>query len=664
MLCRSIVPTLLLAGSIASNAQVPESVAKRATAVLMAKHGNAERERIARGVSQVRKLWSKQDGSPSEFSEFVINEFLPVGPKLDATFERLEFAFERMDGYATSTNRDLRRGLDLDSGPQLPIDERLAGLEATAHFSEDLFKSKVAFVVLLNFPLTTYRERLDKGKNWSRRQWAEARLAQRFSTRFTSPSSASLSQAIAGAESYISSYNIYANRLLTSDGQRLFPQERRLSTHWNLRDEIKACYGASDGLEKQRLLQSVMDAIVRQTIPAAVINSPTRDWSPGQKVEARESDARYKHWLNVFKAARHADGEDPDYPTYLDRRFERDGEMTESEVENLLVSVLSSPLAVPVGKLLEGRLGRKLEPFDIYYTGFNESTDVAEADLDQMTRKRYPTADAFAADIPRLLTEIGFAKDKASFLGERIVVEPARGTGHASGPARRDDKAHLRTRIEAGGMDYKSFNIAVHELGHNVEQVFSVAQIDHTLLYGVPSSAITEALAFVFQARDLQLLGASKASETDIKAVGEFWAVREVAGAGLVDLKAWRWLYDHPKATPAQFRTAVVQIAQDVWNQYFAQVFGARDVTILGIYSHMIQSALYLPDYTIARVFAFQIEEHFATLGSPMGPEFERMARIGYLTPDAWMREAVGSPLTPQPLFDAVDKVLKSKYRS
>ena len=34
--------------------------------------------------------------------------------------------------------------------------------------------------------------------------------------------------------------------------------------------------------------------------------------------------------------------------------------------------------------------------------------------------------------------------------------------------------------------------------------------IDHTLLQGVPNNAFTEALAFVFQARDLELLGLSK----------------------------------------------------------------------------------------------------------------------------------------------------------
>jgi len=34
--------------------------------------------------------------------------------------------------------------------------------------------------------------------------------------------------------------------------------------------------------------------------------------------------------------------------------------------------------------------------------------------------------------------------------------------------------------------------------------VFSLSAIDHTLLQGVPNTAFTEALAFVFQHKDLQ----------------------------------------------------------------------------------------------------------------------------------------------------------------
>ena len=41
-----------------------------------------------------------------------------------------------------------------------------------------------------------------------------------------------------------------------------------------------------------------------------------------------------------------------------------------------------------------------------------------------------------------------------------------------------------------------------------------------------------------------------------------------------------------------------------------------------------------------------------------MGPEFERVTRIGSVTPDAWMRQAVGASLSAQPLLDAAQRAL------
>ena len=102
-------------------------------------------------------------------------------------------------------------------------------------------------------------------------------------------------------------------------------------------------------------------------------------------------------------------------------------------------------------------------------------------------------------------------------------------------------------------MNYKGYNIAVHELGHNVEQVFSLYDVDHTLLAGVPNTAFTEALAFVFQAKDLELLGYPKpdAESERLRVLNDFWQTWEIAGVALVDIAVWHWMYEHPKATPA-----------------------------------------------------------------------------------------------------------------
>ncbi len=144
----------------------------------------------------------------------------------------------------------------------------------------------------------------------------------------------------------------------------------------------------------------------------------------------------------------------------------------------------------------------------------------------------YPTVDDFQRDLPYILRKIGFGPDKSEFLASYIAVDPSRGAGHAMGAAMREDKAHLRTRIPEDGMRYKGFNIAIHELGHNVEQVFSLNGIDHYTLNGVPNTAFTEAFAFVFQSRDLQVLGLENKNQEaeDLEALNTLWMTFEISG--------------------------------------------------------------------------------------------------------------------------------------
>jgi hypothetical protein len=120
----------------------------------------------------------------------------------------------------------------------------------------------------------------------------------------------------------------------------------------------------------------------------------------------------------------------------------------------------------------------------------------------------------------------------------------------------------------------------------------------------------------------------------------------------------WHWMYDHPQATPAELREATLAISMDVWNRYFAPVFGARDSVLLGIYSHMIDSFLYLPDYPVGRLIAHQIEERIRSSGQ-VAAEIERMARIGNISPDLWMRQATGAPVGAEALLAAAERALR-----
>jgi hypothetical protein len=655
------------------------SIAKLQTD-LIAKFGDQQRARIERGLHQVSEFWRTDDGDEAAFEEFVRTNFAGDQASLDTMFARFQSLLEQLDGHMHEINRAFNQQSDLDLGPVLPFDEVFAGYSPSAHVLDDFFDNKLAFTVLLNFPLTTLDERLKYGPAWSRRQWAEIRLAERFDKRIPAEVNLAIAQAAAESGQYISQYNIWMYHLLDPQGQRLFPPKMRLLSHWNLRDEIKANYSDGQaGLAKQRMIQQVMERIVTQTIPQVVINNPAVDWNPYTNevtpaaakdsdagtfsnrpiTNAPEPDTRYATLLKDFNASRKADPYSPIAPTLIDRRFQEDREIPEAQVKAMLEQVLTSPLVAQVAQLIQARLGRPLEPFDIWYSGFRPGSQYTEAQLDEIVAKKYPTAEAYQKDIPNLLMKLGFAPDRAQYLANNIIVDPARGSGHAMGAGMRSEKTHLRTRVEKTGMNYKGFNIAVHEMGHNVEQTFSLNDNDFTLLQGVPNTAFTEALAFVFQGHDLELLGlpAPDAKSQAEKVLNDFWGTYEIAGVALVDMTVWHWMYDHPQATPKQLEQATVQISKDIWNRYYAPVFHKNDVVLLGIYSHMIDSFLYLPDYPIGHLIAFQIEEQMKKSGS-IGPEFERMAKEGRITPDLWMERAAGSPVGPQALLAATKQAL------
>jgi hypothetical protein len=670
-------PTAQVPASV-TPAWISDSIAKMQTA-LVTKYGEQQRPRIARGLRQVAEFWRAEDGNAASFEDFVSTNFAGDQATLDTMFNRFEHLLEQLAGHMHEINREFRQELDLDLGPVLPFDEVFGGYDPSAHISDDFFQNKLAFTVLLNFPLTTLEERLKNGPSWSRREWAEVRLAERFSKRIPAAVNLGIAQAEAEAGQYISEYNIWMYHLLDPEGQRLFPPKLRLLSHWNLRDEIKGDYGdAKNGPAKQRMIQQVIERIVTQTIPEAVINNPAVDWNPytnevtpaavrdsdspasTKKVSAaREPDTRYAELQKTFFASKRADPYSPTAPTLIARRFDEDREIPEARVKAMLEQVLTSPPVPHVAKLIEVRLGRPLEPFDIWYNGFRPGGQYTEAQLDEMVAKKYPTAEAYQKDIPNLLMKLGFSPERAQYVAANIVVDPARGSGHAMGAEMRAEKAHLRTRVEKSGMNYKAYNIAVHEMGHNVEQTFSLNDVDHTLLKGVPNTAFTEALAFVFQGHDLELLGlpAPDAKSQAEKTLNDFWATYEISGVALVDMAVWHWMYDHPQATPKQLNDATVQISKDIWNRYYAPVFHKKDVVLLGIYSHMIDAFLYLPDYPIGHMIAHQIEEQMKKAGS-IGPEFERMAKVGDVTPDLWMEQATGRPVGPEALLEATQKAL------
>ena len=650
-----------------SSKNITKSLANEVIKEMVQTHGYSLESRIERGVNHIASLWRGEDGTPEDFKTYCKKNFIPDENQLQTAFAKISRNLEQLYGHNNTIYLELQRPIHEPMGDITPVDEMFGSFSPDAHLTDDMFASKLAFYIALNFPYYTLEEKNELGKNWTRLQWAYARLGDLFRERIPAELKQKNFEVQSKSDIYISTYNIYAGNLRDENGKTWFPKDMVLLAHWNLRDELKANYNKGDeGLKKQTIIYEVMKRIIDQTIPKRVINDSLLQWDPvtnkvysNEKIvdATPENGERYQQILNNFHANKNIDAYSP-MNTFIKRSFGGSMELTQAEVEKLFIQFLSSDEIKKVADLIKSRLGRDLQPWDIWYDGFKSRSSIDETKLDKITQKRFPNAQAFKDNLPVLIQTIGFNPEMAAFLSSKIDVDPARGSGHAWGAQMKGAHAHLRTRIPESGMNYKGYNIAIHELGHNVEQTISLYLMDYYMLNGVPNTAFTEALAFVFQKRDLPLLGikSTNPKQEAYTTLDNFWSTYEIMGVSLLDQYTWKWMYEHPDATAAQLKEAVVQLAINIWNDYYAPVFGIKDQPVLAIYSHMISNPLYLSNYAIGSLVEFQTEEYLKS--HDFAPEILRMYKLGRLTPNIWMVDAVGNPISIEPMISEVDKAL------
>ena len=636
---------------------------------LTGKYGEEQKFRIGRGVEQTAAFWRAADGSEEEFAKFCKVNFIADPERLQAHFKRIESNFESLYGHMNKISLDLKRPLQLDWGEILPIDQRFGRFDPMAHVSDDLFASQIAFDILLNFPSYTLAEKTEQGPDWDRSDWAYARCGDLILSRLPARVNQNAAAALNEAGTYISEYNIHMGRLLDNQGKSLFQENLRLISHWGLRDHLKGLYAEKQGLAAQEMIYEVLKRIIQQDIPKTMVNRGNFSWNPfrnkvykdGKEVGwTPEPNTRYLQLLNIFKAMKDMDEYFPTLPSHAQRKFELERELDQAATEKLFEEVLDSTVVKDAAALVEKRLGRKLMPFDIWYNGFKPRAKISQGELDHRVGQKYADLNAFARDMRAILQQLGFTAKNADFIAARIAVDPARGAGHAWGAMMRSEKSRLRTRADRGGMDYQGFNVAMHELGHCVEQTLSLHKVDSYLLAGVPNTAVSEAFAFLFQNRDMEILGLKEEARQarHLKALDTLWMTFEIAGVALVDMKVWDWLYKNPRANPEALRKAVMNCAREVWNKYYAKIFGCRDQIILAAYSHLIDAALYLPDYPLGHLIAFQLESYLD--GRNLGTEMERMCQAGRIIPQLWMKNAVGEEISAAPLLAAAGEALKA----
>jgi hypothetical protein len=641
---------------------IDQAEIEEALSLLVKQHGEEIRDRANRSILQIASLWNSKDGCKKEFVEFCLKNFIANEEERYLAFVKISDNYESLRGCFNKMSVDLKKNLHLDLGPIHFVDEIFGSYDPSAHLESDFYDNKTAFIIMLNFPNYSLKEKNTLSENWTRKDWAYARLGDLFTSRIPAEMLQNLSKVTTEADSYISGYNIYMGYLVNDKMDTLFSKDKKLISHWNLRDEIKSCYGIEKGLELQRVIYDVMKRIIAQDIPKTVINSDEFQWNPAtNKVYVnnkeidfpKEENVRYQHMLNIFHALKAMDEFSPLLPTYIARKFEGEMEMTQEEVEKIFIELVSSPQVKEVANLISKRLGRPLEPFDIWYDGFKSRSSINENHLNSITSKKFPNPEGFSRELPIILKKLGWESSRAELIASRISVDPARGAGHAWGAEMKGDVAHLRTRIDASGMNYKGYNIAIHEFGHNVEQTITLYDMDFYTMHGVPNTAFTEAIAFMFQNRDLELLGMkdNDKNKKHLYAIDNFWGCYEIMGVSLVDMEVWKWLYKNPQATANELRDAVISISKDIWNKYFAEIFGVKDQTILAIYSHMIDAPLYLSAYPIGHLIDFQLENYIT--GKTFSVEIEKVLKQGRLTPQAWMKNGIGEELSINPLLEA-----------
>ena len=619
------------------------------------------------GIRQVAQRWTDEDGDAEALEQFCLKYFVVEADEHARLRDRLEDAMTTLRGHLYEISRTLRRHSDL-VGDDLPlIDGLLATFNPAPDLTDQLYKQKLAFVGLLNFERPSLDAMLEHGPSWTREQWVEARIGRRFGIRIPGEVIAEHREIFHRCSTWVDSFHIEVGNMVDALGNRQFEDGRQLVAHWLVREQIKEGYNlpADQGLERQRALGHVMRRHIDGSLPrdqVSAIGKPRGKgvWNPadntidGGPVEEGETVglARYENWLEHFRMAKVLDSYYLDHPTAIDRKCDLQREIPEPEVERILSDLLESPARADLAEYQSKCVGRPLEAQDIYFAETVPAPAAAEANA--ALRKRFPDHRAMQAGIPEILREIGFSDDDADFLGSRVQVEIAKGPGHAVPPGRLEYSAWLRTNSLDDQLGWDGFDIAMHELGHNIEQLCSRHYVDRPILSGVPNNACTEAFAFLFQSMSRRMAGLEDEGQNqqkrkDAETVATGLRACQIAGAGLLELEVWRWLYANPDADAAALRHQVLERSNELWARYYAPYYGANHYHLLAAYQHMIGFPLYLPDYTIGHVITHQIRSYIGD--GDIAAETKRICSIGRLTPDQWMREAVGAGIDAKVLM-------------
>lgn len=635
---------------------------------LKSRHGSETSSRIEKGVSQLAQVWDFSDGNAARFREFCIENFLS-DEELEENLPRIAENLILTGGSLSVIRSKMNEPFAFTDVKELHADRFFK----KAVPSYNPYTSELAYFLKLNFPVWSLDEKRQMSAEWDRNKWISNAIGSYYPGREVERN-ATLASKQSEFRRYIDNYFFDMHRIMDAKGKYPFTEVTSLHCHRGLRDNTKEEYTKKGGFERQKLTGVVLEKVFTGEVPVEFLSDKNTRWNPsenelytvdGKKLKrisgfTREDDLRYEGLKNLFNIEQAVDSAYGDGSTYITRTFEN-ANLTVEETEKIIVAVLESPLAKEVSRLVEKRLDRKLQPFDVWYSGFQEQSNYSAEYLDSLTRARYPDPGSLEDDIKAILMKMGFPEDEAFTVGASVDVHSVVSGGYSDQPPVQGGKALLTTMFGEGGLDYKGYRVAMHELGHVVCGVYSTLYADNFLLAGVPTGGITEGFAEVFAYKNIEGLGLFPYSEQEKKhllPLATYWYLYEMGGNALTEIRTWKWMYNNPDATVHELKNAILDISAGIWNSYFSENFGGtRDCSILSVYNHFISGDLYLFNYFIGGIVSYQLADAYGM--DELASGLKESCREGATLPELWMQKAVGSGFSLNPLFKGVSSAVE-----
>jgi hypothetical protein len=668
--CLGLISLLLISGLCygqEKDAVSSEEISK-IKSELISRHGTETASRIEKGVSRLAQIWDLSDGNTDRFREFCIENFLS-DDELKENLPRIAENLILTGGSLSVIRSKMNEPYAFTDVKELHADRFFRKTVP----SYNPYTSELAYFLKLNFPEWSLDEKRQLNAGWSRDQWIMNAIGSYYPGREV-VRNATLSSKQSEFRRYIDNYFFDMHRIMDAKGNYPFNEVTSLHCHRGLRDNIKEEYTKKGGFERQKLTGEVLTKVFTGEVPVDFLTDKNTRWNPyknelytieGKKLKkiseyTREDDLRYEGLKNLFLIEQAVDSAYGNGSTYITRTFEN-ANLTVDETEKLIIEILESPLAEEVSRLVEKRLKRKLHPFDVWYSGFQEQSYYSAGFLDSLTRARYPDPESLEDNIKDILMKMGFPEEEAVTIGTSVDVHSVVSGGYSNQPPVQGGKALLTTMFGERGLDYKGYRVAMHELGHVVCGVYSTINADNFLLAGVPTGGITEGFAEVLAYKNIEGLGLFPYSEQEKKhllALATYWYLYEMGGNALTEIRTWKWMYNNPQATVNELKNAIIGISAGVWNSYFSENFGgSRDCSILSVYNHFISGDLYLFNYFIGGIVSYQLADAFGK--DELAPGLKRSCLEGVTLPELWMQKSVGSGFSLTPLFNGVSSAVE-----